>query len=125
MEIQKVKRGYASNIVKGLRAIGDTVLVTGMHFDSRVTNSGIIIPGDDAKSSGIRPRWGRVYSVGPDHTMVKPGQWVLVAHGRWTRGIEVTTSDGQNLTIRRVDNNDILGISDVPVHDETIGTKVA
>lgn len=125
MDIQKVKRGYASNIVKGLRAIGDTVLVTEMHFDARVTNSGIIIPGDDAKSSGIRPRWGKVYSVGPDHKMVKPGQWVLVAHGRWTRGVEITTSDGQNHTIRRVDNNDILGISDVPVHDETIGTKVA
>lgn len=123
MELQKVKRGYATNEVRGLRALRDTVLVADMNFEFRVTSSGIILPSDDAKNSGIRPRWGQVYAVGPDQKDVIPGQWVCVAHGRWTRGLEVTV-DGVKKTIRKVDNNDILLVSDEPVTDDTMGEKV-
>lgn len=123
MELQKIKRGYTTNEVRGLRALRDTVLVADMNFEFRVTSSGIILPSDDAKNSGIRPRWGQVYAVGPDQKDVIPGQWVCVAHGRWTRGLEVTV-DGVKKTIRKVDNNDILLVSDEPVTDDTMGEKV-
>ena len=47
--------------VKGtIRAIRDHVIVTDMKFEERISQGGIIIPNDDMKNSGIRPRWGRV-----------------------------------------------------------------
>lgn len=123
MDIQKVKRGYLSNEIKGLTAIGSNVLVTEMNFEFRVTTAGIILPGDDAKNSGIRPRWGKVYAIGPEQTDVVPGQWILVDHGRWTRGVDITV-DGVRQTIRKVDNKDILLVSDEPIVDDTMGDKV-
>lgn len=98
------------------RAIQDHVIVDSMNFKERFTATGLWIPPDDKKDSGIRARWARVASVGPDVTDVTVGQWVLIAHGRWTRGVEL---DGQ--TIRRVDGEDILLVSDEPMADETMG----
>jgi co-chaperonin GroES (HSP10) len=123
MEIAKVKRGYLANEVSGLKPLRDTVLVSDMNFETRITTSGIIIPGDDAKNSGIRPRWGKVFAVGPDQKEIQVGHWILVAHGRWTRGITVDI-DGVRHTIRRVDNKDIILSSDAPVTDDTMGDKV-
>lgn len=106
--------------VKSVRALRDHIIVTDMNFKERLTNSGLIIPSDDMKSAGVRPRWGQVYTVGPDQTEVLPGQWVCVSHGRWTRGVKVE-SDGAEFTIRRIDNNDILLVSDEHPTDETLG----
>jgi co-chaperonin GroES (HSP10) len=124
MDIQKVKRSYIANEIKEIRPLRDTVLVTDMNFEFRVTTSGIILPSDDAKDSGIRPRWAKVYAVGPEQLDVQVDQWILVAHGRWTRGIDIVDSSGIRRTIRKVDNNDILLISDDPVTDDTMGEKV-
>ena len=101
-------------MVRGqLKPIRDTVLVADMNFDTRVTAGGIILNSDDGKTEGIRPRWGRVYAVGPEQTEVKLGEWVLVEHGRWTRGIDIEdgTSDHKR-TIRKIDPKDILLVSD-------------
>jgi co-chaperonin GroES (HSP10) len=94
-----------------------------MAFDERISNGGIIIPNDDMKSSGIRPRWGRVYAIGPEQTDIKVGQYVLVTHGRWTRGVDIEDDNGDH-TIRKVDTNDILMVSDEPVQDSTMSDKV-
>ena len=96
-----------------IKALHDNVLVADMEFDTRITQSGIILPNDNGTSLGIRPRWGRVYAVGPKQTEVQVGQWIMVAHGRWTRGIDI--EDGQaahKRTIRKIDPRDILLISD-------------
>jgi hypothetical protein len=96
-----------------IKALQDTVLVADMEFDTRITSSGLILPNDNGTSLGIRPRWGRVYAVGPKQTEVAVGQWIMVAHGRWTRGIDI--EDGQQdhkRTIRKIDPKDILLISD-------------
>ena len=76
------------------------------------TEGGIIIPGDEGSSRGIHPRWGKVYSVGPEQKDIKKGEWVLVDHGRWTRGVTLVTDDGEELQVRRVDIKDILGTQD-------------
>jgi hypothetical protein len=84
-----------------------------MEFDTRITQSGLILPNDNGTSLGIRPRWGRVYAVGKDQTDVKVGQWICVAHGRWTRGLDI--EDGEDTTkrtIRKIDPKDILLVSD-------------
>jgi co-chaperonin GroES (HSP10) len=100
---------------KQIKALQDNVLVADMEFDTRITQSGIIIPNDNGTSLGIRPRWGRVYAIGPKQKDVEVGQWIMVAHGRWTRGIDIEdgTTDHKR-TIRKIDPNDILLVSDDP-----------
>lgn len=100
----------------------DTVIVKDMVFKERMVGS-IIIVKDDGKDSGIRPRWAEVYKVGPDQKDVKVGEYVLVAHGRWTRGIDIEDENGHT-TIRKVDPKDILLVSDEPKIDETMSDKV-
>lgn len=117
------KYAFDPTKVKNVRPLGNNVIVSDMSFEHRVTTSGIILPSDDAKSSGIRPRWCKVYAVGPEQHDVSVGQYILVAHGRWTRGITIEDEQGKK-TIRKVDINDILMVSDTPVHDETMGDKV-
>jgi hypothetical protein len=92
-----------------------------MNFSERMIGN-IILVSDDGKSSGIRPRWAEVYAVGSEQTEIRVGQWVCVAHGRWTRGVKIEDENGSH-TIRKVDNNDILMVSDVPVYDATMSDK--
>ena len=106
-----------------IRPLMDHIIVTDMKFDIRLSSGGIILPNDDMKSSGIRPRWARVYAVGPEQKDVEIGQYILISHGRWTRGIKIDDGDGEK-TIRKVDNKDILLISDEPVNDSTMSDKV-
>lgn len=106
--------------VKKIRALQDHVIVTDMNFDQKISHGGIIIPNTDGKLEGIHPRWGRVYAIGNRQQDIRVGQYVLVKHGRWTRGVDIVDDDGEK-TIRRVDQNDILMVSDEPVQDETIG----
>ena len=75
-----------------IRALKGKVLVTDLERGSRIVN-GIIIPDDNGKSEGIRPRWGKVYSVGEDITDIVPGQWILIENGRWTRMLKVREED--------------------------------
>lgn len=109
--------------VNKLVPLKDTILVHGMEFRERISRGGLIIPDDDMKSSGIRPRWAQVYAVGPDVTDVKVGDYIMIAHGRWSRGIAIEDEDGEK-TIRKVDPNDILLISDKPVQDYTMSDKI-
>ena len=106
-----------------IRPIKDTILVSDMEFEERITNGGIVLINDDMKSSGIRPRWAKVYAVGPDQKDISAGQYILISHGRWTRGINIEDEDGEK-TIRKVDPNDILMVSDEPMQDETMSDKV-
>lgn len=107
-----------------LRALHDHVLVEDMNFSGRQLTSGIILPSDNGKSSGIRPRWGRVYAVGPEHRDVRVGQWICVAHGRWTRGVDILDRDGPR-TIRRIDPQDILLVSDQEPDDDTMSDAIS
>jgi hypothetical protein len=118
------KISYAAHQITSDRlvALKDTVLVKDMVFKERMVGS-IIIVKDDGKDSGIRPRWAEVYKVGPDQRDVKVGEFVLVAHGRWTRGIDIEDENGPT-TIRKVDPKDILLVSDEPKIDETMSDKV-
>jgi len=117
------KHSYSPTEIKSLRVLRDQVLISDMNFDQRITNSGIILPTDNGKGTGIRPRWGQVYAVGPEQKSVQVGQWVCVAHGRWTRGLEIQDSQGIK-TIRKIDPNDILLVSDEPVQDDTMSDAV-
>ena len=87
------------------------VLVSHMHFGETKTKGGIILVDDDGTQSGIHPRWAKVYAVGNEQKDVTVGQWVMVAHGRWSRAFKVKKS-GTELEVRMIDENDILLVSD-------------
>jgi co-chaperonin GroES (HSP10) len=86
------------------------VLVQDLYFGEQITAAGLVILDDDQKDGGIHPRWAKVYAVGPDNKDVEVGQWVLIEHGRWSRGFDLDTGDSF-ITVRRVDPKGILGIS--------------
>jgi co-chaperonin GroES (HSP10) len=87
------------------------VLVSDMQFGATKTRGGIILMDDDGTESGIHPRWAKVYAVGKEQDDVQVGQWLLIAHGRWSRALKVK-KDGVELEVRMIDENDILLVSD-------------
>jgi co-chaperonin GroES (HSP10) len=76
-------------IAESFRPTKDNVFVSDLDHGMQVTRAGIIIPDDDMAERGIRPRWGKVWRIGPEVTEITPGEWVLIEHGRWTTGIEM------------------------------------
>jgi hypothetical protein len=107
------------------KPIGAHIIVCDMSFDQRITHGGILLPNDDMKSAGIRPRWGMIYKIGADNKDpdIYEGLWVCVSHGRWTRGIDIEDETGKK-TLRRIDPDDILMVSDEQVQDSTLSDKV-
>lgn len=112
----KIQRGQ-------LQPLNDSVIVSDMVFDERISTGGIILVNDNGKSTGIRPRWGRVYAVGPDQHDIRVGTWICIEHGRWTRGIEVEDESGAQ-TLRRVDPKDIIMESDELPADVTFSAAI-
>ena len=102
-----------------LRAISDHVLVSDMEFGEVTTAAGIVLKSDDGQSRGIKPRWGKVFAVGPEQKDVKVGQWVLMEHGRWTRKIEIYTDEGVK-AIHRADVEGMMLVSDTPPSKEDL-----
>ena len=84
------------------------VLVSDMHFGMTKTKGGIILQDDDGSADGVHPRWAKVYAIGKDQQDVKVGQWVLIAHGRWTRFIKLE----DDTEVRMIDEQDILLVGD-------------
>lgn len=119
------KPAFSPTKVDSLRFMHDNIVVSDMHFDERISKGGIVLLDDDKKSSGIRPRWAKIYGLGPDvkDPQLEIGKYILISHGRWTRGITVETPEGK-VTLRKVDPNDILLVSDEPMEDETMSDKV-
>ena len=111
------------NSIKGTpRAIGNRVLVTDMYFGEQKTASGLIISNDDGKTRGVYPRWGKVYSKGPDNKdPYEKGDWILIEHGRWTRGMNVETPEG-DIEMRMVETESILAWSDETPEDVAFGS---
>lgn len=95
-----------------IQALPEVILVHNMEYGENRLATGIIVPDDNGAERGIRPRWGTVWSVGRNITDVKKGDKILVAHGRWSRGIKIRESNGDTTVIRRVDPNDILLVRD-------------
>ena len=122
---QYSKPAFSPTKVDKLTFLNKDIIVSEMQFDERITKGGIILMDDDKKSSGIRPRWAKIYGLGleQDDPQLEIGKWILISHGRWTRGITVETPSGKQ-TLRKVDPNDILLVSDEPMEDETMSDKV-
>ena len=120
-----MKTAFAPHQIKKqqLQPIKKDIIVTDMIFDERISRGGIILPNDNGTSKGIRPRWGQVYAVGPQQQEVQVGQWVCVAHGRWTRGLDIEDESGKR-TIRKVDPKDLLLVANERPLDTTFSSAI-
>jgi co-chaperonin GroES (HSP10) len=116
---QNLKRveAKANNLeaTMNLRPIHDKVIVTDLEHGEKKTKAGIIVLDDSTVAAGeraIRPRWARVYAVGPEQTDVKQDQWILLEHGRWSLGQDITDTNGETIRIWLADHESILAVAD-------------
>lgn len=107
-----------------IRPLKDKIMITGMDFGMEKTAGGILLHSDDGKSSGIHPRWAKVFAVGPEQHEVTAADWILLEHARWSRAIKYTTETGEEIDIRLADNNAILLVSDEKPEDTMRQTAV-
>ncbi len=119
------KAAYSAHRInrEQLKPLKNAVIVSDMNFEERLSSGGIVLVKDNGKSSGIRPRWGRVYAVGPEQHDIRVGTWICVEHGRWTRGIEIEDEHGKQM-LRRVDPKDIMLESDELPDDTTFSGAI-
>lgn len=101
--------------------LGNKILVSDMEFGMETTAGGIHLLSDNGKGEGVKPRWGRVWAIGPEQTDVRVGEWILVEHGRWTRTFEIEQEDGTILEVRGVENKSIMMSSDNKPSDVQMG----
>lgn len=95
-----------------LTPIHDRVLVTDMEFGEQKTAGGIIIASDDGQARGIHPRWGRVIAKGHENKDdYEIGDWILVEHGRWSRGITMQDKSDNKMVVRMIEAESVLGTS--------------
>jgi len=106
-----------------LSPIGNRVIVSDMYFGEQKTAGGLIIRDDNGTSRGIYPRWGKVHSKGPDNTEeYNVGDWILIEHGRWTRGVKIDEGNGET-TLRMIEAESVLAYSDEKPEDVYIGDE--
>jgi co-chaperonin GroES (HSP10) len=97
-----------------IKPLGKKVMVSDMNFGEQRTSGGLVIIGDDGKDHGVHPRWGKILAKGPDNVdEYSVGDWVLVEHGRWTRGIKYLPEGQEDeITIRMIDHEAVMMWSD-------------
>jgi len=114
---------YAKAYEGTLEPIGNRVIVSNMHFGEQKTKSGLIIKDDNGTTRGIYPRWAKVHHKGPDNNDdYNVGDWILIEHGRWTRGINVNEGNGE-IELRMVEAESVLAVSDEKPDGVTIGAE--
>lgn len=109
-----------------LTPLHNNVFITDIEEGNRLTRGGVILLNDNMSHAGIRPRWGRVFAIGPDVIDIAVGEWVLVEHGRWTNRIDVTL-DGEDLQLWRIDYPDAVMLAtdeDPRLAQTTMGARV-
>jgi len=92
-----------SKINGKLIPLKDKVFVSDMNFEEEVTAAGIVLQSDNGKGQGVKPRWGRVWAIGPEQIDVKVGEWILMEHARWTREFEYENEDGSITKLHMAD----------------------
>lgn len=80
----------------------------------------ILLPDDTiVREWNIKHRWFRVYRVGEDIDWLKPGEWILVRHGRWSQKWHLRhPDDDEPREMFRIDPDGILMIADEPLTKE-------
>lgn|SRR5574344_2058640 len=93
-----------------LDAIKDHILVIDMEGGEKVTNGIIRLDDTTFNDYNIKPRWAKVYRVGPKVDFVSEGEYVLISHGQWTKRIEITVNN-EKLNVQKIKSTEILLVS--------------
>lgn len=106
-----------------VRPLSKDILVINMDMGEMRSAGGLIIQSDDGKAHGVKPRWAQIYKVGERCELdVKPGQWILIEHGRWTRKIKIDDGEGEK-EFQKVEVSSILAVADEKPNDFYIGQE--
>ncbi len=104
-----------------IKAHGKFVLVTDLEQGRKKTKGGILLPDIDNLVDEKRPRWAKVYSVGPRSIVkddIKVGDWICITFLRWTNGFDM-----DDTRMWAVEDSSILMVSDTQpedMHDKAI-----
>jgi co-chaperonin GroES (HSP10) len=110
--------------VDAVKPLNDDVIVIDMNFGEQKSKGGIVLQSDNGKAHGVHPRWAKVYAVGPKQEDVQVGDWVLIEHGRWTRGIRIEDTEGEKI-IRKIETKAMMMVSsEQPPDDALIGREL-
>jgi co-chaperonin GroES (HSP10) len=114
------------NTIQGnLKPIKNRVIVSNMHFGEQRTENGLIIADDNGQTRGIYPRWCQVHAKGPENKdEYDVGDWILVEHGRWTRGVKINEGRGDE-ELRMVEAESVLGWSKTKPEGVQFGAEYA
>lgn len=88
----------------------DRILGTVYIGERKIGN--IIVVDDLGKLEGNRPRWTHVYAVGKKVDDIKPGQWILVASGRWTEHCRLDLGESKLTRVAQIDYEGCLIVQD-------------
>jgi photosystem II stability/assembly factor-like uncharacterized protein len=110
--------------MKIVKTLKERILAELIGLEQRVTSGGIIIQSENGKDRGVRPRWAKVHYVGEGIDWVKPGQYLLVAHARWSRQFEVEGENGETLKLVHLDNKECLIVADELPGDDYVGVGI-
>ena len=105
-----------SKITGTLVPLKDKVFVTDINFDEETTAGGIVLKSDNGKGEGVKPRWGRIWAIGPEQKDLKVGEWILMEHARWTREFQHEGEDGTITKLHMADLNAIMLVADEKPH---------
>mgnify|MGYP003322146138 CR=1 FL=1 len=109
--------GKQTTIDYDITPLKKRVLVSDMQFGETKSKGGIILIDDDGSESGIHPRWAKVYAKGPtNNDDYNNGDWILVEHGRWTRGVKINNGN-EEIELRMVEAESILAFQDEQPND--------
>ena len=92
-----------------------------LQLGERVTQGGIVLRDDNGKDEGVRPRWAKVWMVADDISDIKPGEWILCEHGRWTMRITIKDDEGKDFQFVKIDPNGIIGVQSEEPTDISFG----
>ncbi|AXH72550.1 MAG: hypothetical protein [Caudoviricetes sp.] len=102
--------------------LDDDILAIEMETGLHKMASGIILPDDNGKNRGIRPRWCKIFKIGKNVTEVQEGDMALVEHGRWTYRhlVEIENEDGstREIHLQKIDPKGIYGTMNVNDFDK-------
>jgi len=103
-------------MARKIKAMRDKILAEMIEKigEEKTTAGGIILTEKDGTEDAIKPRWFKVYSIGEGIEWIDEGAYVLVAHGRWSRGMKVD----EDLTVHLLDNKDCLMVTDKDPTDD-------
>jgi hypothetical protein len=84
----------------------------------RSTKAGLILTERNFGEEAIRNRWFEVTHVGPEEDHINVGDYVLVPHGRWSRGLDIEGTMREEDKLFLLDENAMLMLSnELPIQE--------